>query len=87
MIFAGERAILDGQPLLLTPLEGRLLKALLDAERPLSSSELSERLFGTVRPSNQVSVYIGYLRKKTDLPGKERLIFTAHGRGYYLKNE
>lgn len=87
LIFSGERAILDGQPLLLTPLEGRLLKALLDAERPLSSSELSERLFGTVRPSNQVSVYIGYLRKKTDLPGKERLIFTAHGRGYYLKNE
>ncbi len=87
LFFSREGAILDGQSLCLTPLEERLLRALSDADRPLSSSELSIRLFGTVRPSNQISVYIGYLRKKTDLPGKERLIFTAHGRGYYLKNE
>ncbi|MHC4399363.1 MAG: response regulator [Planctomycetota bacterium] len=34
--------------------------------------------------SNVVDVYIGYLRKKIDLPGKPSLIRTVRGRGYTL---
>jgi len=35
--------------------------------------------------TNLVDVYIGYLRKKVDGPGEERLIRTVRGAGYALK--
>jgi DNA-binding response OmpR family regulator len=35
--------------------------------------------------TNLVDVYIGYLRKKVDAPGEERLIRTVRGAGYALK--
>ena len=35
--------------------------------------------------TNLVDVYIGYLRKKVDVPGEERLIRTVRGAGYALK--
>jgi DNA-binding response OmpR family regulator len=35
--------------------------------------------------TNVVEVYIAYLRKKVDAPGKKRLIRTVRGAGYILK--
>ena len=35
--------------------------------------------------TNVVEVYIAYLRKKVDAPGKQRLIHTVRGAGYALK--
>lgn len=40
--------------------------------------------FADTRTSNVVDVYIGYLRKKIDLPGEPSLIRTVRGRGYTL---
>jgi DNA-binding response OmpR family regulator len=35
--------------------------------------------------TNLVDVYVGYLRKKVDAPGEERLIRTVRGAGYALR--
>ncbi|HET7479594.1 MAG TPA: winged helix-turn-helix domain-containing protein, partial [Rubrobacteraceae bacterium] len=35
--------------------------------------------------TNVVDVYVGYLRKKVDLPGESRLIQTVRGAGYALR--
>lgn len=35
--------------------------------------------------TNVVDVYVGYLRKKVDAPGEERLIHTIRGTGYALR--
>ena len=56
-------------------------------DQPASAAWLSLALVGEERTSNQINVYIRYLRQKTDLPGRERLIYTQKGRGFYLKNE
>jgi DNA-binding response OmpR family regulator len=34
-----------------------------------------------------VDVYIGYLRKKIDVPGEKRLIQTVRGAGYSLRSD
>ena len=41
--------------------------------------------FADTSTSNVVDVYIGYLRKKIDLPGEPSLIRTIRGRGYCLE--
>jgi DNA-binding response OmpR family regulator len=87
LFFTEKGVFLDGKELSLSPLELRLLALLDGADRPLSGEELSLMLFGKERTSNQINVYIRYLRKKTDLEGKERLIHTLHGKGFYLKND
>ena len=87
LVFTAEGARLDGRKLSLSPLEGRLLRLLDEADGPLSAKELSLRLFGEERPSNQINVYINYLRKKTDLPGKERLIRTVRNKGFYISHD
>jgi DNA-binding response OmpR family regulator len=35
--------------------------------------------------TNLVDVYVGYLRKKVDAPGEQRLIHTVRGAGYALR--
>jgi DNA-binding response OmpR family regulator len=40
--------------------------------------------FNSEADSNVVDVYIGYLRRKIERPGKPRLILTLRGRGYSL---
>jgi len=35
--------------------------------------------------TNLVDVYVGYLRKKVDAPGDQRLIRTVRGAGYALR--
>jgi DNA-binding response OmpR family regulator len=34
-----------------------------------------------------VDVYIAYLKKKADIPGKQKLVHTVRGAGYALKGE
>ncbi len=41
--------------------------------------------FDSEATSNVVDVYVGYLRKKLDTPGKPSLIRTVRGRGYVLE--
>jgi DNA-binding response OmpR family regulator len=71
----------------LTPREYALLEYLaMRAEQTVSRSEIWEHVyeFNDDSSSNVVDVYIGYLRKKIERPGKPRLIHTARGRGYFL---
>jgi DNA-binding response OmpR family regulator len=59
-----------------------------NARRALSRDLLLSRVweldFGA---TNVVDVYIGYLRKKIDLPGEKRLIHTVRGAGYALRSD
>lgn len=87
LVLTENRAWLDGRELQLSPLEFRMLSVLKSAERPLSADEISMALWGEQRTSNQVNVYISYLRKKTELLGMPRLIYTVRGKGFYLNDE
>jgi DNA-binding response OmpR family regulator len=51
--------------------------------RDLLLSRVWDEEFGLT--TNLVDVYVGYLRKKVDAPGEERLIRTVRGAGYALK--
>jgi DNA-binding response OmpR family regulator len=46
-------------------------------------SRVWDQEFGVT--TNVVEVYIAYLRKKVEAPGKKRLIRTVRGAGYILK--
>jgi two-component system, OmpR family, response regulator MprA len=37
--------------------------------------------------SNSLEVYVGYLRRKLEKSGRERLIHTVRGVGYVLRSE
>ena len=87
LIPAPDGIFLDGKKLSLTKLEERLLRLLSEADAPMDARALSLALWGAERPSNQIGVYIGYLRKKTDRPDGRRLIFTQKGKGYYIQND
>ena len=52
--------------------------------RNLLRSRVWDQEFGI--PTNVVDVYVGYLRKKVDLPGEPKLIRTVRGAGYVLKD-
>jgi two-component system response regulator MprA len=72
----------------LTPIEFALLELLLEnAETVLSRSLIFERVWGfELRPtSNSLNVYVGYLRRKTEAGGEQRLIHTVRGIGYVLR--
>jgi DNA-binding response OmpR family regulator len=71
----------------LTPREYALLEYLaMRAGQTVSRSEIWEHVyeFNDDSSSNVVDVYIGYLRKKIERPGKAALIHTVRGRGYLL---
>jgi len=71
----------------LTPREYALLEYLaMRAEEPVSRTDIWEHVyeFKSTASSNVVDVYIGYLRKKIEQPGKPPLIHTVRGRGYSL---
>ena len=52
----------------------------------VSRSDIWEHLyeFNSDASSNVVDVYVGYLRRKLDKPGKESMIRTVRGRGYVM---
>jgi len=77
------RVLVDGQPLLLTSHEFKLLSLLMQRKgEVLSRTELAEHLYpqDSDRDSNTIEVFVGRLRKK--LP--EGSIETARGLGYRL---
>jgi len=71
----------------LTPREYVLLEYLaMRAGQTVSRADIWEHVyeFNSSASSNVVDVYIGYLRKKLERPGKPSLIRTVRGRGYTL---
>lgn len=77
-----------GRPIELTRTEFHLLELLLRNPRQvLTRSLILERVWGyDFGPSsNSLDVYIGYLRRKTEAGGEPRLIHTARGVGYALR--
>ncbi|MDX8034721.1 response regulator transcription factor [Lentzea sp. BCCO 10_0856] len=78
----GERAIS------LTRTEFALLELLLAHPRQvLTRSRILEDVWGYDFPTsgNALEVYVGYLRRKTELDGEPRLIHTVRGVGYVLR--
>jgi two-component system OmpR family response regulator len=72
----------------LTPREYALLEYLaLRAGEPVSRTDIWEHIyeFTSEADSNVVDVYIGYLRKKIERPGRPPLIHTIRGRGYAVR--
>jgi len=71
----------------LTPREYALLEYLaMRAGQTVPRTDIWEHVyeFNSSASSNVVDVYIGYLRKKLERPGKPSLIRTVRGRGYTL---
>jgi DNA-binding response OmpR family regulator len=80
----GDRAIS------LTAREYALLEYFLrNAGRVLTRPLLAEHVWGIDfdPESNVIDVYVGYLRRKIDLPGEVRLLHTTRGAGYVLRVE
>lgn len=74
----------------LTPREYALLEYLaMRAGQTVSRTDIWEHVyeFKSAASSNVVDVYIGYLRKKIEQPGKPPVIHTVRGRGYVLGAE
>jgi DNA-binding response OmpR family regulator len=90
--------VLDGQTrevrrgereLHLTVTEFRLLELLLRHPRQvLPRGTIFDRVWGfdLAATSNSLTVYIGYLRRKTEAGGEPRLIHTVRGVGYVLRD-
>src|ERR671923_4732 len=79
---------LAGDLVELTRTEFSLLELfLLNPRQVLTRSVIFERVWGYDFgfASNSLDVYIGYLRRKTELDGKPRLIQTVRGVGYALR--
>ncbi|MDW8339780.1 MAG: response regulator transcription factor [Thermoleophilia bacterium] len=77
-----------GERIELTRTEFALLELFLRNPRQvLTRSLIFERVWGyDFRPSsNALDVYIGYLRRKTEVGGRGRLIHTVRGVGYALR--
>jgi two-component system response regulator MprA len=72
----------------LTRTEFALLELLLrNARKVLSRNTILEEVWGYDFPTsgNALVVYIGYLRRKTEAEGEDRLIHTVRGVGYALR--
>jgi two-component system, OmpR family, response regulator len=79
-----QRASVDGQPVVLTPHELRLLSYLMHhQDRVVSRTELFERVYAndTDRDSNVIDVLMVRIRRKLGVP----LIHTVRGVGYRLQ--
>jgi len=80
----------DGEQIELTRTEFALLELfLLNPRQVLTRSVIFERVWGYDfgYASNSLDVYIGYLRRKTEVGGRPRLIQTVRGVGYALREE
>ena len=78
-----------GEPIDLTRTEFSLLELFMRNPRQvLTRSIIFERVWGYDFgfASNSLDVYIGYLRRKTELGGRSRLIHTFRGIGYALRS-
>ena len=78
----------DGEAIELTRTEFALLELFLRNPRQvLTRSVIFDRVWGYDFGfgSNSLDVYIGYLRRKTEVSGRPRLIHTVRGVGYTLR--
>ena len=74
----------------MTRTEFELLLVLIQRPRRVLSRELIlDEVWGYDFPTtaNSLEVYIGYLRRKTEAEGEQRLIHTVRGVGYVLREE
>ncbi|MCP2243655.1 response regulator transcription factor [Lentzea aerocolonigenes] len=70
----------------LTPTEFDLLAVFLgDPERLLTKQHLKHAVWGHDNGTNNLDVYIGYLRRKTEAGGRPRLLHTVRGMGFILR--
>lgn len=77
-----------GRPISLTRTEFALLELLMKNPRMvLPRNTILEEVWGYDFPTsgNALEVYIGYLRRKTELEGESRVIYTVRGVGYVLR--
>jgi two-component system, OmpR family, response regulator MprA len=80
----------DGEDLTLTRTEFALLELFLrNPKQVLTRSVIFDRVWGYDfgYGSNSLDVYISYLRKKTEVGGRSRLIHTVRGVGYALREQ
>jgi two-component system response regulator MprA len=80
----------DGRSLDLTKTEFDLLVLLSRAPGVVIDRDtIYEEIWGIdfITSSNSLDVYIGYLRRKTESAGEQRLIHTVRGVGYVLRDE
>jgi len=85
---AAHEAHRGARPLELTRTEFLLLELLMRHPRQvLTRATIFDRVWGyDFGPaSNSLEVYIGYLRRKTEAGGEERLVHTVRGVGYALR--
>ncbi len=90
IIPATREAFVDDQRISLTPTEFELLNLfMLHPKQVLERSQILQRIWGyeAFGEENVMEVYIGYLRHKTELGGRKRLIQTVRGLGYVLREE
>jgi two-component system response regulator MprA len=86
----GRRASRAGRRLDLTKIEFSLLELLMSHPRKvLSRSAIFWEVWGydLAYASNSLEVYVGYLRRKTEVHGGTRLIHTVRGVGYVLRED
>jgi len=84
----GRRATMDGRPLDLTAREFELLETLArHAGMVLSRQQLLEQVWGYTFDvqTNVVDVFVGYLRRKLEAEGEERIVHTVRGHGFVLR--
>lgn len=86
---ARHAATRDGEPIELTRTEFSLLELfMLNAGIVLSRDTIYERIWGWdfETTSKTLDVYIGYLRRKTEVGDRPRLLHTVRGVGYTLRS-
>jgi len=84
---ATREAFRAGRPISLTRIEFDLLALLMSAPRQvLTRKHLHQEVWGREPNTNNLDVYVGYLRRKTEAGGEPRLVHTVRGIGYMLKS-
>ena len=79
-----------GHSIALTHTEFALLELFINhPQRVLTKSFIMDRVWNNECPTsgNTLEVYIGYLRKKTEMGGQSRMIHTVRGVGYVLRHD
>jgi two-component system response regulator MprA len=82
------RVTRDGQVIPLTRMEFDLLELLLrNAEQVLSYDVITERVWGydEAPASNALAVFVGFLRRKLEDGGRQRLLHNVRGVGYVIR--
>jgi two-component system response regulator MprA len=75
-----------GRPIALTSTEFDLLRQFLAAPgRVLTRAHLHHRVWGHDHRTNNLDVYVGYLRRKIEVGGAGRLLHTVRGVGFVLR--